>query len=317
MKAQRVAFGETLVELGRGNPDVVVLDADLANSTRTDMFDQVFPDRFFEMGIAEQNMVGVAAGMAHTGLVPWLSTFVVFLSHRALDQIRMSVVQTNANVKIAGAYTGLLTGTTGKSHQDVQDIAIFRAMPGLTVLAPADDIECRAMMKWATQYQGPVYLRLTRDPIPTVMPQDYRFELGKPVVLKGGADVVLVSTGAQTGRVLEAARVLERQGVSARVVHVGTIKPLDETAFVKAVGDVPLVVSVEEHSVIGGLGGLVAEVLSAHAPARVVRIGIEDEFGESAPNDYLLDRHGLSPEKVVKRVLSLCSNDNRARQSAG
>ncbi len=305
MNAQRVVFGETLVELGRENPSVVVLDADLANSTRTDIFDKAFPDRFFEMGIAEQNMVSVAAGMAHTGLVPWLSTFVVFLSHRALDQIRMGVAQTNANVKIAGAYSGLLTGTTGKSHQDVQDLAIFRAMPGLTVLAPADGVECRAMMRWATAHTGPVYLRLTRDPIPTVMPEGYRFEPGKPVVLRTGTDVALVSTGAQTGRVLEAAALLEQQGLSASVVHVGSIKPLDETALVAAVGEAPLVVTVEEHSVIGGLGGLVAEVLSARSPRCVVRIGIQDEFGESAPNSYLLERHGLSAAKVAGRVAEL------------
>jgi transketolase len=307
MIAQRVVFGETLVEIGRERPGMVVLDADLANSTRTDIFDKAFPDRFFEMGIAEQNMVSVAAGMAHTGLEPWVCTFVVFLSHRALDQIRIGIAQTNANVKIAGAYTGLLTGTTGKSHQDVQDLAIFRAMPGLTVLAPADDIECRAMMNWAAGHVGPVYLRLARDPIPTVMPDSYRFVPGMPVVLREGNDVALVSTGAQTGRVVAAATLLQEQGIGAQVVHVGSIKPLDEQAFVQAIGGAQLVVSVEEHSVIGGLGGLVTEVLSAHAPRRVVRIGINDEFGESAPNAYLLERFGLSAEKVAERVLSSCS----------
>lgn len=305
MNAQRVVFGETLVELGSENPDMVVLDADLANSVRTDLFDQAYPERFFEMGIAEQNMVGAAAGMAHTGLIPWLSTFVVFLSHRAIDQIRMLVAQTNANVKIAGAYSGLLAGRTGKSHQDIQDLAIFRAMPGLTVLAPADDIECRAMMRWATEHKGPVYLRLTRDPIPTVFPADYRFEPGKPCVLCRGRDVALVSTGSETGRVLEAARLLREKGIEATVVHVGTIKPLDEQALVAAIGEVPLVVTAEEHTVLAGLGGLVAEVLSTHSPRRVVRIGVNDEFGESAPNDYLLDHHGLSAEKVAQRVMEI------------
>lgn len=302
MNAQRVVFGETLTQLGAEHPEMVVLDGDLANSVRTDMFDQAWPDRFFEMGIAEQNMVGVAAGMAHTGLIPWLSTFVVFLSHRAIDQIRMLVAQTEANVKIAGAYSGLLAGRTGKSHQDIQDLAIFRAMPGLTVLAPADDTECRAMMRWATAHTGPVYLRLTRDPIPTVFSPDYRFELGKPGVLRRGNDVALVSTGSETGRVLEAARLLDTQGIATTVVHVGSIKPLDEQALVAAIGDAKLVVTAEEHTVYGGLGGLVAEVLSARSPRRVVRIGVNDEFGESAANDYLLDRHGLSAPKVAQRV---------------
>jgi transketolase len=313
MKSQRVVFGDTLVELGREDGRIVVLDADLANSTMTVAFDRAFPDRFYQMGIAEQNMVGVAAGMAQTGLIPWLCTFVAFLSNRALDQIRMAVLQTRANVKIAGAYSGLLTGMTGKSHQDISDLAVFRVLPGLTVLAPVDDVECRAMMAWATQHEGPVYLRLARDPAPTVLPEDYSFAPGKPVVLRQGKEVALVSTGVESARVCEAANCLGRSGIDAAVIHLGSLKPLDEEAFVEAVGPAGLVVTVEEHSEIGGLGGLVAEVLSARSPRRVVRIGIRDEFGESAPNEYLLDHHGLSSDRVAARVLVEVSRHSGSR----
>lgn len=305
MKAMRVVWAETLIELAEEYPGLVVLDGDLANSTMASMVDQALPDRFLQMGIAEQNMVGVAAGMAHTGYVPWLSSFAVFLTHRAADPLRMLVAQTRANVKVAGAYSGILTGLTGKSHQDVQDLAIVRAMPEMVVLAPADEHECRAMMRWCMEHQGPVYLRLARDPTPEVFDGSYAFEPGVPRTVREGDDVVLVSTGVQTTRVVEAAALLAARGIGAAVVHVGSLKPVDEGALVDAVGDpstVMTVVTVEDHSVIGGLGSLVCEVLSAHAPRRVVRIGVDDEFGESAPNEFLLDRYGLSPERVADRV---------------
>ncbi len=302
MKAMRVVWAETLIELAAEDERLVVLDGDLANSTMASMVDAACPDRFVELGIAEQNLVGAAAGMAHTGFVPWVSSFAVFLTHRAADPLRMLVAQTRANVKIAGAYSGMLTGVTGKSHQDVQDLAIVRAMPEMTVLAPADEHECRAMMRWSMGYDGPVYLRLARDPSPAVFDETYRFAPGAPRVLRSGRDVALVATGVQTPRTLAAAELLADEGIDAAVIHVGCVKPLDEGLLVNTLAGFDTVVTTEEHSVIGGLGGLVAEVLSARAPARVVRIGVQDEFGESAPNEFLLDRYGLSPARVAAQV---------------
>lgn len=302
MKALRDAWADTLVELGRTNPDIVVLDGDLATSTRAERFAVAFPDRFFQMGIAEQNLVGTAVGMATLGFVPWLSSFAVFFTHRAVDQVRMLVAQTHANVKIAAGYSGILTGYTGKTHQDVEDLAILRAMPGMTVLAPGDEHECAAMVRWATETHGPVYLRLARDAGPALFDDEYLFEPGRVRPLRSGSDVVLVSTGPQTARCLEAAGLLAADGVSAGVVHVPSIKPIDAPGLLDAIRPVRLVVTVEEHTILGGLGGLVAEIVTSSEPRRVVRIGIEDRWGESAPNAFLLDRHGLSPARVAERV---------------
>jgi transketolase len=302
----RDVWGEKLVELGSADPRTVVLDGDLANSTKADKFAKAHPDRFFQMGIAEQNLIGAAAGLASAGFVPWTSSFTVFFTHRALDPIRMLVAQSHANVKIVASYSGLLIGAVGKTHLDVQDLAIVRAMPDMTVLAPGDANELRAMMDWAAAYEGPVYLRLARDSVPELFGADYSFSLGAVHTLRTGTDVALVSTGPQTSRVLAAADQLAEQGRSTTVVHLPSIKPLDADALVAAIGDVPLVVTVEEHSVLGGLGSLVAEVLTSAGPApRVERIGLDDTWGESAGNDFLLDKHGLSAERVAERVLSL------------
>jgi transketolase len=305
MKALREVFGDTLVSLGSTNPNVVVLDADLANSTKADKFAMAYPDRFLQMGIAEQNCVGVAVGMASLGFVPWLSSFTVFFTHRAIDPIRMLVAQTQANVKIGAAYAGLMTGLTGKTHQDVQDLAIMRAMPDMTVLAPADAIEGEAIIRWATEYEGPVFVRLARDASADVFDQEYRFVPGRTISLKEGGDVLLVSTGPQSVRCLQAAELLQRQGVSAGVLHVPSIKPVNQEEIVDAAEKVKLVVTVEEHSIYGGLGGLVAEVLSEASPRRVIRFGIEDRWGESAPNDYLLEAFRLSPPRLSERIQKL------------
>jgi transketolase len=302
MKAMRDVWGDTLVEMGKTNPNVLVLDADQANSTKADKFAKAHPDRFLQMGIAEQNFVGAAVGLASVGWIPWLSTFTVFLTHRAADPIRMLVGQTHANVKLGGSYAGLLTGLTGKTHQDVEDLAIMRAMPGMTVLAPADETECRAAVHWATGYQGPVYLRLARDVCPDVFDGGYQFSLGKIYRLKEGRDVVLVSTGPQSARCNEAAGLLEGQGISAGVLHVPTIKPVNVQELVEVCQAYPLVVTVEEHNVLGGLGGLVAEILSEHSPRKVVRVGMDDRWGESAPNEFLLDLFELSPARLSGRV---------------
>lgn len=304
MRAQRDAWAETLVDLAETNRDILMLDGDLANSTKADAFARAHPDRFLEMGIAEQNMVGVAAGLATQGFVPWLSSFAVFLTHRALDQVRLVVAQPQANVKIGAGYAGLLTGLTGKTHQDVQDLAIMRAMPGMSVLAPGDEAECVAMTRWATESPGPVYLRLTRDATPDLFDDVYRFEPGRVHLLRDGQDVLLISTGPQSGRCLVAADVLADAGVSAGVLHVPSIKPIDTGAVVDIVSRYRLLVTVEEHSVFGGLGGLIAEITSSHVPRRLVRIGMEDVWGESAPNDFLLERHRLSAARVAERVLT-------------
>jgi transketolase len=311
----REAWADTLIELAAENADLLVLDGDLASSTKADRFAVAYPDRFLQMGIAEQNMVGVAAGLASLGYVPWLSSFAVFFTHRALDQVRLVVAQTHANVKIGAAYTGLLTGFTGKTHQDVEDLAIMRAMPGMTVLAPADASECAAMVRWATAMSGPVYLRLARDAGPDLFDEAYRFEPGRVIPLRDGTDVLIVSTGTQSARCLAATALLETQGISAGLLHVPSIKPVDDAAIAAAARDVALVVSVEEHTINGGLGGLVAEILGELEPRRMVRIGIEDTWGESAPNAFLLDRHGLSAERVAERIVAECAAQAPAARS--
>jgi transketolase len=308
VKAMRDVWGEKLVELGDSDPRTVVLDGDLANSTKADKFAKAHPDRFFQMGIAEQNLIGAAAGLAAVGYVPWTSSFAVFFTHRAIDPIRMLVAQSHANVKIAGSYSGLLIGAVGKTHLDIEDLAIMRAMPDLTVLAPADEAELVAMMDWANATDGPLYLRLVRDAVPDLFGGDYTFTPGAVHRLRSGADVALVSTGPQTGRVLAAADILAADGIDATVVHVPCLKPLDEAALLSALDGQHLVVTVEEHSIYGGLGGLVAEVLTAAGAApRVERIGVQDVWGESAGNDYMLTKHGLSAELVAERVLRALS----------
>jgi transketolase len=302
VKAQRDVFGDTLVELGHRNPNVLVLDADLANSTKADKFAAAHPTRFLEMGIAEQNCVGVAAGLTQLGFVPWLSSFAVFFTHRAIDPIRMLVAQTHANVKLGAAYSGLLTGFTGKTHQDIQDLSIMRAMPGMTVLAPGDEWECAAMIHWATDFVGPVYLRLSRDAGPALFSADYQFEPGRTYLLREGTDALLISTGTQTARCVEAAEILVGKRISVGVLHVPSIKPVNPEEIVRACWRARIVFAVEEHTTLGGLGGLIAEILAEHAPKRVIRFGIEDRWGESAPNEYLLDHFRLSGTRVAERV---------------
>jgi transketolase len=303
LKALRDVFGDTLVDLGKTNRNLLVLDADLANSTKADKFAVAHPDRFLEMGIAEQNFVGVAVGLASLGFVPWLSSFTIFFTHRAIDPIRMLVAQTNANVKIGAAYSGLLTGLTGKTHQDVEDLAIMRAMPGMTVLAPGDEYECEAMIRWATEYSGPVYLRLARDAMPAIFDSNYTFTPGKTYRLREGEDLLLISTGPQSVRCLDAAEHLAKEGISAGVLHIPSIKPVNEEEIVQASESVPIIFTVEEHTVYGGLGGLVAEILGEQLPKRVIRFGIEDRWGESAPNDFLLEQFQLSGPRLSERII--------------
>ncbi|MDB5077124.1 MAG: Transketolase central region [Chloroflexi bacterium] len=303
--APRVAFGETLVELADRYPDLLLLDGDLANSTRADILNNARPDRFLEMGIAEQNLVGVAAGLATLGFVPWVSSFAAFIASRDLDQVRVVVAQPRLNVKLAGGYSGILTGSTGKTHQCVEDIAIFRAMPNMTVIAPADGVEVRAAMTALMEHDGPAYLRLTRDASPVITPRDRSFEIGRAYLLREGSDVTLISTGVQSVRTLEAADLLAAEGISAHVLHVPTLKPLDVDAIVAAAARTGAVVTAEDHSIIGGLGGAVAETLGEHRPTPLRRVGLRDVFGESAPNAPLLEKYGLTPRHVADAARDL------------
>lgn len=303
--ALRDVWGQTLADLANVHPNLLVLDGDLANSTKADIFAQAHPDRFIETGIAEQNMIGVAAGLATLGFVPWISTFAAFVAKRALDQIRVVVAQPHLNVKLCGSYSGILTGKTGKTHQSVEDIAVFRAMPGVVTLAPADGHELRAMMSAMMAHDGPMYLRLTRDPSPTVFPTDYRFEIGKAALLRDGADLGLISTGVQTIRTLEAADLLASEGIAASVLHVPTLKPLDADAIVTLAERTGRIVTAEDHSIIGGLGSAVAETLSERRPTPLRRVGIRDTFGESGPNDAILEKYGLTARHVFQAAQAL------------
>ena len=279
-----------------------MLDGDVGSSTRADIFEKAHPDRYLQMGIAEQNMLGVAAGLATMGLIPFISTFVSFAVVRPLDQIRVLIAQTGLNVKITPGYAGLFTGQTGMSHIIVDDMSIMRAMPGMVTVSPADDVEARQVLRWAAAYDGPCYVRLVRDATQRLFGDDYRFAFGKAVTVREGRDVTLFSTGTQTPRVVEAADLLAADGIDAHVVHVPTIKPLDVAAIVAAAERTGRVITVEEHSVIGGLGGAVAEALSEHRPTRVNRIGLQDLYPESGPNDALLEIYGLSAPRVAEQV---------------
>jgi transketolase len=298
--AQRDSFGDTMIELCARDARVVLVDGDLANSTKSDKLALARPDRFFMMGIAEQNLVGVAAGLAAVGLKPWVASFAAFIATRDLDQVRVVVAQPKLNVKLAAHYSGILTGYTGKTHQVVNDIAIMRSFPNMVVVAPCDAVEARAAMLALNEYDGPVYLRLTRDPAAVITPQEYVFQLGRALLLRSGTDIALIATGAQTLRTLEAAEMLAADQVSAAVLHVPTIKPLDERAVIAAAEMTRCVLTCEEHSIFGGLGGAVAELLGERRPTRVGRLGLRDVDGESAPNDALIKKYGLSSGAVAQ-----------------
>ncbi len=304
-RPMREIFGETVAALATEDPRIVMLDGDVGSSTRADIFEKAHPDRYLQMGIAEQNMLGVAAGMATMGLIPFISTFVSFAVVRPLDQIRVLIAQTGANVKITPGYAGMFTGQTGMSHIIVDDLAIMRAMPGMVSVAPADDVEADLALRWAAAYQGPCYVRLVRDATARLFDASYRFEFGKAVVVREGRDVTLIGTGTQTPRVVEAAELLAARGVDAHVLHVPTVKPLDTEAIVAAAERTGRVITVEEHTVLGGLGGAVAEVLGEFRPTQLNRIGLQDTYVQSGPNDALLDIYGLSAPRVSEQVLAI------------
>jgi len=301
----REVWGQSLSDLAEEFPNILVVDGDLANSTRADIFAERHPSKFLEMGIAEQNLMGVAAGLATVGFIPFISTFAAFAVKRAADQVRVVVAQPHLNVKICGGYTGMLTGKTGKTHQSVEDIAVMRAMPGMTVVAPADGPEMRAVLRAACEYDGPMYIRVTRDPSPVIFDATYHFELGKAVVLREGDDVSIISTGVETTRSFDAVDLLAQEGIRAYLLHVPTLKPLDVDAIVAAARRTGHVVTAEDHNVIGGLGGAVAETLAEHLPAPLRRVGIQDTFGESGPDDAILEKYGLTGRHIAAAARSL------------
>jgi len=299
MIATRDAYGEALAKLGEENSNVVVLDADLSGSTKTSLVAKKFPERFFNMGIAEANMVGTAAGLAAAGKIPFASTFAIFAVGRAWEQVRQSVAYPKANVKIVATHSGVTVGEDGGSHQSIEDIAIMRAVPNMTVIVPADGIETALAIQAVAAFNGPVYVRLGRNKVQTIFDDSYRFSIGKGVQLRAGTDLTFVGTGLMTAQALLAPEVPQDEGVSARVIHIATVKPLDEELIITAARETGAIVTAEEHSIIGGLGGAVAELLSEKCPVKLKRVGIKDRFGLSGKGDELLKYFGLLPENLV------------------
>ena len=301
--ATRESYGNALVELGAEHEEIVVLDADLAAATKTGMFKKADPDRFIDCGIAEGNMMGVAAGLAAAGKVPFASSFAMFAAGRAFEQVRNSIGYPHLNVKIGATHAGISVGEDGATHQCNEDIALMRSIPGMTVICPADDVEARAAVKAAYEHEGPVYMRFGRLAVPVINDRpDYKFELGKGVVLREGKDVTIIATGLCVAASLEAADLLAAEGISAKVINIHTIKPLDEELVAAAAKETGKVVTVEEHSVIGGLGSAVCDALCAKAPTPVLKIGINDVFGESGPALELLKKYGLDGEGIFRKV---------------
>ncbi|OUM87678.1 MAG: transketolase [Bacillus thermozeamaize] len=297
--AVREAFSQALTEAGK-DPRIVVLDGDLASSTRVVLFQQKYPERFFQMGIMEQNMMGIAAGMAAVGLIPFVSTFAAFASCRVADQVRVSVAQPNLPVKIIGAYAGMFVGKNGKTHMAVEDIAIMRAIPHMTVLEPGDETEARLSLPAILDHPGPVYIRVAREGTDPIFGPDYRFRLGGSYLLRDGKDVAIISTGPTTAYALKAADLLAQRGISAAVLHLMSIKPIDAEGVAEAASKCGAVVTLENHNIYGGVGSAVAEVLGELCPVPMARVGIRDENGESASNEELARKYGFSPEHCAE-----------------
>ena len=303
----RMVYGDALLALGQQRSDIVVFDADLYNSTRSIVFGKQFPDRFFDVGIAEQDLVSTAAGVAATGLIPFCNTFAIFLTGRAYDQIRTQVAYPSLPVKLVGSSAGLTQGSDGASHQSLEDVSLMRGLPNMTVIVPADDIETYQATMAMVDIPGPVYLRLGRYPVPRVHGDDYRFQLGEVTRIRDGGDVVLLATGHMVWKALEAADLLAANGFHARVCSVATIKPLQAAAVLRETRDVPAILTVEEHSVIGGLGSVVAEILAetGAGPLAFKRLGMQDRFGESGLADELLEKYGLQPARIAQSTRAL------------
>ena len=303
--ATRASYGKALVELGAENPDIVVLDADLSGSTQTKKFADVYPDRFFNAGIAEANMMGMAAGLAVSGKTVFASSFAMFASGRAYEIIRNSIAYTGANVKICATHAGVTVGEDGASHQCVEDLSLMRTIPGMTVINPADDVSARALIKAAAAYKGPVYIRLGRAAVPVIYEEGKTFEIGKALRVREGKDAAILATGIMVDQALQAAEMLAAEGIECRVVDVHTIKPLDKDEVVAAAKECGCIVTAEEHSVIGGLGSAVAETVCKEAPCRMAMVGVQDVFGQSGKPGELMEQYGLTAADIAAAVKKL------------
>lgn len=301
-KATRDAYGEALVELGTRDENIVVLDADLSKSTKTAVFAKKFPERFINVGIAEQDLIGTAAGLATTGKTVFASTFAMFATGRAYEQIRNTVAYSKLNVKICPTHAGITVGEDGGSHQAIEDIALMRVIPNMVVISPADANEAKKAILKAAEYNGPVYVRLSRQATDVVFDENVEFEIGKAKVIKEGKDVAILATGIMVYEAVKAAELLEKEGISAKIVNISTIKPLDKEEILKAAKDTKFMITVEEHSVIGGLGSAISELLSEIYPTKILKMGIYDRFGESGPADELVDKFNLRAVDIVKKV---------------
>lgn len=309
--ATRESYGKALVELGKEHEDLVVLDADLALATKTCLFRDEFPDRHIDCGIAEANMISVAAGIATTGVVPFASSFAMFAAGRAFEQIRNSVGYPHLNVKIAATHAGISVGEDGATHQCNEDIALMRTIPGMVVINPSDDVEARAAVKAAYEYKGPVYLRFGRLAVPIIHDENYKFEMGKAEVLQKGRDVTIIATGLCVSQALAAAKQLEENGFSAEVINVHTIKPLDEGTLIESAKKTGRVITVEEHSVIGGLGSAVSDLMAKTLAAKVMKIGIQDTYGESGPALELIKKYGLDADSIYTKVKEFSDEEDK------
>ncbi len=304
-KSTRAAYGQALLELGEKNKNIVVLDADLANATKTDMFKAKFPQRFFDFGIAESNMICAATGMAHSGLVPFASTFAVFGAGRAFEQIRNSIAYVKANVKLCFTHSGLSVGEDGGSHQSIEDIALMRVLPNMTIFSPCDFNEAKKAVFAAAEIDGPVYVRLGRPDVEVITDESTPFVPSKANVIRDGCDVAIIATGHMVGESLKAAKILEEKGIDAAVINMHTIKPLDEKIIIEYAKKCKALVSCEEHSIIGGLGSAVAEVLAGKSPVKFERIGVNDKFGKSGKPDELFEIFGISAKCIAQRCCEL------------
>ena len=305
-ESTRVEYGKTLAQLGAENPRIVALDADLSGSTQTHLFAKAFKERFFNLGVAEQDLMGTAAGLALGGMIPFASTFAMFATGRAWEQIRQTIAYGNLNVKIVASHGGVTVGEDGGSHQALEDLALMRILPNMTVLVPADGPETRAMVRWAASYPGPVYLRTGRMAVPVIYDDSYRFQPGKSSLLREGDDVTLMGIGVMVHACLEAATSLAREGISARVLNLSCLKPLDWELVADSARRTGAVVTAEEHMATGGLGSAVSEVLSEHCPARLARIGVRDTFGTSGKPEHLLKHYGLTAADITAAARRLC-----------
>lgn len=302
--ATRQSYGEALAELGKENEKIVVLDADLSKTTKTEIFAKQFPERFFDVGIAEQNLIGTAAGMATCGLIPYASSFAVFATGRAYDQIRNSIAYPKLNVKICATHSGVTAGEDGATHQMIEDISMMRTLPNMTVLSTSDDIQTKWAVKEIAKIEGPVYLRLGRLPVPVVYDENTKFELGKGYQFGEGKDAAVIATGVCVAESLKAQEELKKQGIDIRVIDIHTIKPIDKEMILKAAKETKKIITIEDHSIIGGLGTAVCEVLAEEYPTKVIRLGVQDTFGTSGKGEELMKYFGITAENIIQKVLN-------------